>query len=75
MVGAQSIGALPGPSRGLLVEREEGTGHQVAGQGTLVVAGGLLHPAVEEVSLAKWCRIGGQRECGLVRGHQEGLEQ
>ena len=66
MFGTQSIGALPGPSRGLLVEREEGAGLQVAGQSTLIVASGLLHPAVEEVGLAKGCRIGGQRECGLV---------
>ena len=75
MFGAQSIGALPGPSRGLLVEREEGAGHQVTGQSTLIVTSGLLHPAVEEVGLAKGRRIGGQREYGLVRSRQEGFKQ
>ena len=75
MFGAQSIGALPGRSRGRRVEWEEGAGLQVAGQSTLVVASGFPHPAVEEVGLAQGCRIGGQRECRLGRGRQKGFKQ
>ena len=75
MFSAQGVGALLGVSGGIFVEREEGAGLQVAGQGGLMVAGGFLHPAGEQVGLAKGRRIGGRGERGLVGGREQGLEQ